>query len=148
MGNNEPKSQSLSLQVQETARWARELSESCKEGSLEPGGQQGRRSPQSSRAERPVAHVKEDQYGTKQPSGVWSSAVSAMVWSLPQLYPESGGVHPSGSLDWCLGTPDSKYGISPGAYLWVVLLCRHGALITSANVLGVSPCQMRLASLR
>ena len=42
MGDNEPKSQSLSLQVQETARWARELSESFKEGYPEPGGQQGR----------------------------------------------------------------------------------------------------------
>ena len=77
MGNNEPKSQSLSLQVREATQWAREWSLSCKEGSLEPGGQQGRRSPQSSRAEPAVADGKGDQRGMEQHSGVWSSAVSA-----------------------------------------------------------------------
>ena len=51
MGDNEPESQSLSQQVLETAQWARELSASCKEGSPEPGGQQGRWSPQSSRGD-------------------------------------------------------------------------------------------------
>ena len=51
MGDNEPKSQSLSLQVQDTARWERELLASCKQGSQEPGGQQCIQIPQSSRAE-------------------------------------------------------------------------------------------------
>ena len=81
----------LSLQVRETAGWARELSASCKEGSLEPAGQQGRRCPQSSRA-----NAKGDQCGEEQNSGVWSSAISAVVWSLPQLYFESSMLHPSG----------------------------------------------------
>ena len=62
-------------------------------------------------------------------------AVSAVVWSLPQLYLESGILHHSGSFDKCLGTPDAKCGISPGAYLWVVPL-------------GVSLCQMCLLWLR
>ena len=98
MGDNEPESQSLSLQVQETAQWARELSASCKEGSPEPGGQQGRRSPQSSRAEPLAADAKGDQRGVEQHSGVWSLAVSAVVWSLPQLHLESGVLHPSWSF--------------------------------------------------
>ena len=42
--------------------------------------------------------AKGDQSGVEQHSGVWSSAVSAVVWSLPQLYLESGVLHPSGSL--------------------------------------------------
>ena len=122
MGDNEPESQSLSLQVRETAWWSRELSASCKEGSLVPREKQGRWSAQSSRAEPLVADAKGDQRGMGQHSGVWSSAVSAVVWSLPHLYHESGAFHPSGSFNKCLGTPDGKCGISPGAYLWVVLL--------------------------
>ena len=98
MGDNEPESQRPSLQVWETARWARESSESCKEGSLEPGGQQGRRSPQSSRAEPLVADAKGDQHGEEQHSGMRSSAVSAVIWILPQLYLESAVLHPSGSF--------------------------------------------------
>ena len=82
MGNNEPKTQSLSLQVWEIAQWARESSASFKEESPEPGGQQGRRSPQSSRAEPLAADAKGDQHGVEQHSGVWSSAVSAVFWSL------------------------------------------------------------------
>ena len=96
MGNNKPESWSLSLQVQETAGWARELSVSCKK---DLQSQQGRRSPQSSRAESPAADAKGDQRGMEQYSGVWSSAVSTVVWSLPQLYLESGVLHPSGSFD-------------------------------------------------
>ena len=38
MGDNELESQSLSLQIWEIARWARELSASCKEVSQEQGG--------------------------------------------------------------------------------------------------------------
>ena len=83
MGDNRPESQRLSLQVWETAQWARELSASCKEGSPEPGGRQGRQSPQSSRAEPLAADAKGDQRGTEQHSDAWSSAVSAVVWNLP-----------------------------------------------------------------
>ena len=95
MGGDKHKSQSLGLQVWETARWARESSASCKEGSLEPGGQQGRRSPQSSRAAPSAADAKGDQRGVEQHCGVWSSAVSAVLWSLPQLYLERGVLLPS-----------------------------------------------------
>ena len=108
MGNNEPESQSLSLQVRETAQWARESSVSCKEGLPEPGGQQSRRSPQSSRAEPAEADAKGDQHGVEQHSGVWSSAVSAVVWSLPEVYLERGVLHLSGFFDKCLGTFDGK----------------------------------------
>ena len=65
MGDKKPELQGLSLQVWETAQWARALSESCKEGSPEPGGQQGRRSPQSSREEPPPADTKGDQHGVE-----------------------------------------------------------------------------------
>ena len=109
MGDNEPESQSPSLQDWETAWWARELSASCKEGCLEPGGQQGRRSPQSSRAEPLVADAK----GEQQHSGVWSSSVSAVVWNLPQSYFESGALHYSGSFDKRLSTMDAKCVNSP-----------------------------------
>ena len=98
MGDNEPEPQSLGLQVQETARWARELSASCKGGSLEPGGQQGRRSPQSSRTEPPEVYVKGGQHGVEQHSGASSLAISAVVWSQLQLYLETGVLHPSGSF--------------------------------------------------
>ena len=125
LGDNKPESQSLCLQVWETALWARELSGSWKGESLEPGSKQGRQSPQSSRAEPLVADAKGDQCGMEQNHGVWSSAVWAMAWSLPQLYLESSGLHLYGSLDKCLGTPDGKWGISPSIYLWVVSLCRH-----------------------
>ena len=147
--------------VQESAPWARELWASCKEGSPEPGGQQGRQSPQSSRAEPLAVNVKGDQQGMEQPSGVWSSAIWTVVWSLPQLYLESGAINPSGSFDKCLGTPDGEWGISPGAYLWMASLWRHGfltmcasrcvslpgvsALIMCTGNLAVSPYQMCLA---
>ena len=98
MEGNRPESQSLGLQVREMAWWARESSASCKEGSLEPGGQQGRQSPPSIRAEPLVADAKGGQSDVEQPSGVWGWADSAVVWSLPQLYLESGGLCPSGSF--------------------------------------------------
>ena len=121
-----PESQSLSQQVQETAQQAREPSASCKEESLEPGGQQDRRSPPFSRAEPLAANAKGYQCGIHQHSGVWSPGVSTVVWNLPKLYLESGVLHPSRSLNKGLGTPNGKWGLSPEAYLWVVLLCRHG----------------------
>ena len=103
-----------------------------------------------------------------QHSGVWNSAVSAVVWKLPQLYLESGVLH-SGSFDKCLGTPDATWGIYPGTYGWymAVLLGTpkgkwefpqepiygwlHSAnmaiLITCADILSVSPYQMCLCDL-
>ena len=50
-----------------------------------------------SRAE-PPAHDKGDQCGAEQPSGAWGSAVSAVAWSLPQLYLENGVLRLSGSF--------------------------------------------------
>ena len=117
---------SLSLQVRETARWARDLLVSCMERYPEPGGQQDRQNPQFSQAELPAADAKGDHHGLEPLSGVWNSAVSAVGWNLPQLYLESGVLHPSGSLDRCLGTPETKWGISPGACLWVDPLSRPG----------------------
>ena len=103
MGDNKPESQSFSLQVWETARW--ESSASHKEGSPEPGGQQGGQSPQPSGAEPPVACAKGDHVVWSShtdpcvwSSAVWSSAVSAAVWSLPRLHLESGVLHSSGSF--------------------------------------------------
>ena len=82
MGNCKPESQSLSLQVQETAQWARELSASCKEGSLGVGWAAGQtKSSQTSRAEPLAANAKGgvSQHGIEQHAGVWSLAVSAVV---------------------------------------------------------------------
>ena len=78
---------------------------------------------------------------------MWSWAVLAVVWSLPQLYLESGVLHRSGFLDKCFGTLDKWvsgefpqkpiYGWSSAADMAV--------LITRADISGVSPCQMCLA---
>ena len=95
MGINEPKSQSLSLQVQERARWARKLSASCKEGFPSHVGNR------VDEVLRPAGKrlwwlmPKGDQHGMEQLCGVWSSAVSAVLWSLPQLYLERGVLLPS-----------------------------------------------------
>ena len=64
-------------------------------------------------------------------AALWSVELSCLsytlkVWSLPQLYLESGVLHPSGSFDKGLGALDGKWGICLGACLWVVPLCRHG----------------------
>ena len=84
---------------------------SFEEESLEPGRQQGRTS---------AADANRDQCGLEQHCGVWSLAVLAVVWSLPQLYLESGIPHSSGSLDKCLGPPDAKWALSPGAVqMWL-----------------------------
>ena len=126
MGDNEPKSQRLSLQVLETALWARKLSASFKEGPPEPGGHQGRRSPPPSRTEPPAADVKGDQPGLEKHSGVCSSALSAVVWPCLSCTLKVVDSTLLGPSDKCLGTLDGKWGIFPGAYLWVVLFCRHG----------------------
>ena len=60
-----------------------------------------------------MADARGDQCGLEQHSGVQSSAVSAVAWSLPQLYLESDILHPSRSLDKYLGTHDSKWGLFP-----------------------------------
>ena len=73
---------------------------------------------ESSRAESPAADAKGDQRGVGQHSGEWSSAVSAAVWSLPQLYLENGVLHPLGLLISILGPPmasgDYPQGLSMG----------------------------------
>ena len=153
MGDNEPKSQSLSLQVQETAWWAKESSTSCKEWFQEPGKQQDRQVP--SPAGRASGGwwlwwvmLVADQHGKERHSVVWRSRISAVVWSLPQLYHESHVLHFSGSFDKCLGSSGDKwefpqepiYGWSPSVDTAV--------LITCADILGVSPCQMGLLWLR
>ena len=51
-----------------------------------------------SRAELLVANAEGHQRGVEQHPGLWNVAVSAMVWSLPQLYLESGALHTYGSL--------------------------------------------------
>ena len=80
----------------------------------------------------------------EQHSGVWSLAVSAVAWSLPQLYPESGVLHRSGTLDKCLGTPDGKWGLSPGTICGWSRSADVDVLVTCAGNVGVSPYQMCL----
>ena len=109
---------------------------SCKEGSLEPCGQQGRQSPQFRRAESPVADAKGDQRGAAtlgfgaQLSQQWSGACLSCTFKVVS----STLLH---LFDKCVGTPDAKWGICPGVFLWVVPLCRHGC----SGILSVFPCQ-------
>ena len=63
----------------------------------------------------------------------WSSTLMCGA-QLSQQWPEdcfsytieSGKLHPFEFFDKGLGTTDGKRGISPGAYLWVIPLCRQG----------------------
>ncbi|KAF6125194.1 hypothetical protein HJG60_009719 [Phyllostomus discolor] len=121
VGDNEHQSQSLSLQVQETALWARELSASFKEGPPEPSGQQGREvlSPARQSLRWPMP---------REVSVAWSSTLVCGA----RLSQQGSGtglsytlklVHstPLGLFNKCLGTPDAKEPmdrISPGAYGW------------------------------
>ena len=113
--------------------------------------QQGRQSAQSSRAEPLAADDKGDQCGMEQHPGVWSSAVSAVAWNWPcytlkVVYPTLLGL-----FNKCIGTPDGKCGIHPGAYLWVtprVSSADTTTLTIRAVILSVSPCQMCLFWLR
>ena len=123
--------------------------------------QQGRRHPQPSRAGPPAAMPREI-------SVAWSStlvcgAQLSQQWAGTRLPYILKVVHSIslGPFDKCLGTPDGKWGISPGAYLWMASLWRHGfltmcasrcvslpgvsALIMCAGNLAVSPYQMCLA---
>ena len=67
------------------------------------------------------ANAKGEQCDLEQHCGVWTW-LSAVVWNLTQLYPESGVLHPFGSFDKLLGIPDAKWGIFPRS-LWVVHGC-------------------------
>ena len=60
--------------------------------------QQGRQSPQTSRAESLAADAKGDQHGVEQHADVQSSAVSAVVWPCPSHTLEGVVLHPSGSF--------------------------------------------------
>ena len=87
-----------------------------------------------------MADAKRDQCGVEQHSGMWSSAVSAVVWRLPQLHLESGGLHPSGSFGKCLGTSDAKWEIcKEPIYGWCCSV-DTAVLITCIDISGVSPC--------
>ena len=81
MGDNEPKTQGLSQQVQETApggQWRfQHLSRKGQSHRLERVGSA------STDAEPPAADAKGDQCAVEQHCGMWSSAVSAVVWGLP-----------------------------------------------------------------
>ena len=75
---------------------------------------------------------------------VWSSAVSAVVWSLPELYLESGALHPLGLLisDLAPLVASGEFPQEP------VCGWSHSAdtavLITCVGILPVSPCRMCL----
>ena len=83
MGDTKPKSQSLNLQVPEIAQGQGSCQHVARKDLQNQGGQQGRQSPQSSTAEPLVANAKGDQCGVEKHSSLWSSAVSAVGWSLP-----------------------------------------------------------------
>ena len=89
-----------------------------------------------------LGNAKGDQRGMQQHSGVWSTAVSAVARSLPQLYLESGV--PSGSLGKCLGTPDAKWGFPQGPFYGWSCSAHMAVLITCADILGVFPCWIGL----
>ena len=138
MENNKPKSESLSLQVWETAHWARELSASCREGSRWAAGQR-----------KFLVQQRRASHGQCQERSVWHEAA---LWWVELSY-LSSGLEPASVTPWkwcappfwvfdkCLVTPDGMWGICSGAYAW-----SHSAdmviLITCAIMLGVSPCQM------
>ena len=86
LGNNELESQSLSQQVQETAWWARSHQHLARENLW---SQMGSRADEviSPAGRASSSNATGDQCGVEQHSGVWSSAVTAVVWSLPQLCP-------------------------------------------------------------
>ena len=137
MGDNEPESQSLSKQVGETAQW---------QGSWQHLVRKSRSHrwervwSESSGLEPLAADAKGDQCGMEQHAGVRSSALSAVVWSLPQWHLDSGGLHRLGLFINVL-TPLMESGESPQKPI-------HGwscpadtsVLITCAGILGVSLC--------
>ena len=117
MGDNEPKSQSLSLQVWETAGGQGSCQHLARK---DPRSQVGSRAgevfnPAGQRLWRRM-DAKGDHHSMGQQSGVWSWAVSAMVWSL--LSYTLKVVHLTLWLSCkCFGTLGGKWGIPPGASL-------------------------------
>ena len=126
MLDKEPQSQSLSLWVQETALWARELSVSCKEVSREQGG--SRSGEVLSPAGQSFKQLMPREIGVAWSSTLVCGARLSQQWSGACLSYTLKVVCSTllGLSDKCLDTPDARCGISPGAYLWVVPLCRHG----------------------
>ena len=57
---------------------------------------------------------------------------------------DSGVLHPSGSLDKYLGTPDGKWGFPQEPIYGWSRSADTAVLIMCADVLGASPCQMCL----
>ena len=110
--------------------------------------------------------AKGDQRGVGQHSGVWSSAVLAVVWSLPQLCLGSSVLHPSGFLINVLAPlmPSGESAQEPTGGTWLFCLAPVMAsgellqepiygwscsadlavLVTFVDILGMSPCQMCL----
>lgn len=83
---------------------------------------------------RPAADVKGDQYGAALwcvKLGCLGSGLESACYALKKVYST-----PLGLFDKCLGTPDGKCGISPGAYLWVVPFCRRGSSNHMCRYLG------------
>ena len=121
MGDNEPESQSLSKQVRETARWTRAVC--ILQGRTSLPGQ----------VREDIVWLQQSRPSGGQCQGRSASRVAALwlVELLSQEWAETclaytlerGVLHPFGSLDKCLGT---EWGISSGACLGVVPLCRHG----------------------
>ena len=113
MQNNEPESQSLSLQIWETAWEVRKEVFSILQGRIsQPGGSGADEVLSPARQNLQQLMEREVNVAWKQHSGVWGSAVLAVVWSLPQLYLERGVLHSSESLDKYFDTPAGKCGIS------------------------------------
>ena len=148
MGDNEPESQSLSPQVQGTAWWARELSASCKEGSQErwAAGQAELPSPAGQSLWRLMPREISVVWSSTLVCGAWLSqrwsgtclsyTLESVIPTLLGLFDKCLGIPDAnwgicpGTYGWhlavLLDTPSGKYGIFPGACLWVVPLCRHG----------------------
>ena len=134
------KSQNLSLMVRETVLWARELLQGR---SPDPGGEQSKWSPQSSKAEPPVANAKGDEHGVEQHqsrawlSQQWSGACRSYTFrvvhsTLPGLL-----ISVLASLMARGEFPQKPIcGWSHSADLAILIICA---------ILGVSPCQMGLA---
>ena len=107
MGDNEPYFQSVRLQVQEIAQWARESSVSCRKDPQWAAGQS---------LQQPML---------REISMAWSStlvcgAQLSQQWSGTCLSCTLKVVSSTllGLFDKCLGTPDAKWEIFPGTYGW------------------------------
>ena len=126
MGDNEPESQSLSLQD-----WRQHSGQ----GSCQHLARKDLWIQVGSRADEVLSPVGQSlQWPVpREISVVWSGplvcgAQLSQQWSGACLSYTLRVVYSTllGLLDKCLGTPDTNWGICPGAYLWMALLCRHG----------------------